>query len=246
MLENNNDKGIKKILIDDTQNPFAALNQGLPPDAAALLSSMQQVVSTAGMPSEAMELLSKMQGLTQTVDKSTISNTSPGIKHDVQVEINNGQPQDLIRTVPEEIRKARELQEILEKIKLSNEREKFTIYEQGIAFGIIIGKSNKIDVNKIMKDISKIEYQDDDNELIAFYNDIHVTVLFNDDMIVREIQFGNKYRGATTKGLRSGDHIDSAIELYGQPKMKSVRGALWPKFGVFCENNFITSIRLMS
>lgn len=246
MLENNNDKGIKKISIDDAQNPFNQLSQTLPPDAAALLATMQQAASHAGMPSDALDMLSKMQNLTQTVDKTTISNTSPGLKHDVQVQINNGQPHDLIRTVPEEIRKARELQEILEKVKTSNEKEKFTIYEQGIAFGIVVGKSTKSEVNQIMKDISKIVYTDDDNELIAFYNDIHVTILFNDDMIVREIQFGNKYRGSTTKGLRAGDHIDNAIEIYGQPKMKSVRGALWNKFGVFCENNFITSIRLMS
>lgn len=68
-----------------------------------------------------------------------------------------------------------------------------------------LGKSTKVDANNIMKDNHKIIYQDDDNDLIAFYNDIHVTLLFNDEMIVREIQFGNKYRGATTKGLRFGD-----------------------------------------
>lgn len=55
MLENISDKGIKKISIDDSQNPFNALNQSLPPDAAALLASMQQVASNSGMPTEALE-----------------------------------------------------------------------------------------------------------------------------------------------------------------------------------------------
>lgn len=251
MSQDTNDIGIKKILITESNNPFTQLSEGLPAEAAALLAAMQKSVAP-GTPKELdpLSLLSQMQASTMPVDKASISNTSPGIKHDIQAEIANSQSygqNELIRTVPEEIRKARELQEILDKVRTANEKEKFTIYdEQGLAFGIIVGTTTKQEANKIMSSISKVAYTDDDNELIAFYNDIYVTILYNDEMIVREIQFGNKYRGTTTKGLRTGDSIEDAIAIYGQPKMKSVRGALWNKFGVFCENNFITAIRLMS
>lgn len=250
MSQETNDIGIKKILIAEGHNPFANISEGLPSEAAELLASMQKAIAP-GTPKELdpLSLLSQMQKSAMPIDKVNISNTSPGIRHDIQVEISESisQQNELIRTVPEEIRKARELQELLEKVRTANEKEKFNIYdEQGMAFGVVVGRSSKADVNKIMASISKIVYSDDDNELIAFYNDIYVTILYNDEMIVREIQFGNKYRGATSKGLRSGDSIEEAIRIYGQPKMKSVRGALWNKFGVFCENSFITTIRLMS
>lgn len=246
MSEIDNNLGIKKISITDEQSALNLLAENLPADAAALLASMQQF-SKDPAAQDALLMLSKMQNMTAPIDKVSISNTSPGLNSDVQNEIKNYQSTEMVRAVPQEVQKAMEIQQLVDKVKTTKDnKEKYTIYEQGIAFGIIVNKTTKSEVNIIMKEISKINYADDDNELIAFYNDIYVTVLYNDEMIVREIQFGNKYRGETTKGLRAGDHIDKAIELYGQPKMKSVRGALWNKFGVFCENNFITSIRLMS
>lgn len=242
MLEGTN--SIKKIAITDEKKELELIKSHLPADVAALLASMQQATQTS-LSKESLDLFSKIQNSTEPIDKAKITNTSPGLKIEVVNEIIT--PTEVIRSVPEEVKKALELQDIIEQIKNTKDiKEKFTIYEQGVSFGIIVGKSTKAEVNEILKEVSKISYENDDNELIAFYNDIYLTVLYNDEMIVREMQFGNKFRGLTAKGLKAGDHIDKAIEIYGQPKMKSVRGALWNKFGVFCENNFITSIRLMS
>ena len=244
MLEGTN--SIKKIAITDEKKELELIKSHLPADVAALLASMQQATQ-APLSKESLDMFSKIQNSTEPIDKAKITNTSPGLKIEVVNEIKEHSQTEMIRSVPEEVKKALELQDIIDQIKNTKDiKEKFTIYEQGVSFGIVVGKSTKAEVNEILKEISKISYENDDNELIAFYNDIYLTVLYNDEMIVREMQFGNKFKGLTAKGLKAGDHIDKAIEIYGQPKMKSVRGALWNKFGVFCENNFITSIRLMS
>ena len=238
---------IKRIALTNENASLEMLSVQLPPDVAALLASMQNA-SKSPIHNDALEMIAKIQASTQITERNNISSTSPGLKKEIENEISNFSSKNkMIKVVPQEIQKARELQSLIEKTKnVQDQKEKFTVYEEGIAFGIVIGKSNKSEVNLMLRNISSIVYSDFDEDLIAFYNDIYLTVLYNDEMIVREMQFGSKYKGSTAKGLKVGDHIDKAIEIYGQPKMKSVRGALWNKVGVFCENNFITSIRLMS
>src|SRR5690606_7668781 len=128
----------------------------------------------------------------------------------------------------------------------TDRNKKLTIYEWGVALGAITGKSSKQEVTEIMKEFSRASFSPTADELDLFFNDISVTVFFNDENIVREIQFGLDYMGSTKKGLKIGDSLDKAIDLYGQPRMKSPRGAIWNKFGVFCQNNMITCIRLQS
>jgi hypothetical protein len=58
------------------------------------------------------------------------------------------------------------------------------------------------------------------------------------------LQFGDFYKGTTSKGLKIGDSVEKAIELYGAPRMKTPKGAIWPSFGVFCKHEHICTIRL--
>lgn len=119
------------------------------------------------------------------------------------------------------------------------------IYEEGSFSGIIIGKSTKEDVIKIMGELSKDIYDISSHDPIHFYNDISVKIFFNDQWLVSEIEFGKEFEGNTHKGLRIGDSLARAIELYGPPRMKSARGAMWEKFKVFCdEDGYIAMIKL--
>jgi len=95
-----------------------------------------------------------------------------------------------------------------------------------------------------MKPYSKIKFNPSDSAPMFTYEDISFIVFFDDDNVVVELNFGQDYKGATEKGLHVGDTIDKAIEIYGQPRMKSPRGAIWDKFGVFSKNNIIVSIRI--
>ncbi len=154
---------------------------------------------------------------------------------------------EMVRARPEEIQKAYDKQQALEQIKKAKSLiEKLTIYECGVALGIVAGVSTKQEVIEIMKEFSTVKCPSDDSDLMFYYNDASVTVYYNDDMTVRELQFGSDYKGKTSKGLAIGEHVDKAVEIYGQPRMKSPRGAIWNKFGVFCQSNIVNSIRIQS
>ena len=200
---------------------------------------------TSYLSAEAADILLNIQKTTSSnsgnFEKEFIFNES------VNIENQNFNQQLLIRQVPEVLQKALEQQKILEQIRQENNFiKKLTIYEAGIALGIVVGNSEKKEVIQIMKDFSKIIFSVDTAELILFYSDIALTVFFNDSETVKELQFSNNYKGETSKGLKIGDSIEKAIELYGNPRMKTSRGAIWNGFGVFCQNNFISSIRIQN
>ena len=155
------------------------------------------------------------------------------------------QEQSLVRSMPAELQRAYAQKRAIEKLRNeTNPIKKFTIYEAGIAFGIIVGKTKKNEVVELMKAYSKVNFEANDSSLMFTYEDISFIVFFDDDNTVVELNFAQDYKGSTEKGLRVGDTIDKAIEIYGQPRMKSPRGAIWDKFGVFSKNNLIVSIRI--
>ena len=211
------------------------------------MEALNQLVGN--LPSDAAELLARMQAATAHIDIKNISNTSPGLKIEVQKEIAKEEitSQSLVRAVPEELKMVIEQKRIIDDtLNSQDQKVRMMIHESGIALGLVIGKTTKKEVSEIIKNFSKIVCDDSDNDVMFFYSDIGLTVFYNDEMVVREMQFGTTYKGNTSKGLRVGDSIETAVEIYGQPRMKSPKGAIWTKFGVFCQNNMITSIRLMS
>jgi hypothetical protein len=76
------------------------------------------------------------------------------------------------------------------------------------------------------------------------YSNLSLTVYFDDADIVSELEFGNDFKGSTFKGLRIGDTLEKAIEIYGNPRMKSAKGAGWEKLKVFCNGNVINKIKV--
>ncbi len=63
---------------------------------------------------------------------------------------------------------------------------------------------------------------------------------------INEIEIDEKYRKATTKGLKINDSLEKTIELYGPPRMKSAKGAIWNRFSILMRDrvNEIMLIRL--
>jgi hypothetical protein len=186
-------------------------------------------------------------------DKVEISSTSPGFdletivkKEEIPADVYNDK-QAFIRAQPQLIQRAIKQRRALELLKaFEDPKEKLTIFEEGVALGIVVGSSTKEDVANLMQGQSKVEFKPEVMDSICFYHDISVNVFFNPSGIVNEVQFGSKFKGATCKGLRVGDTVDKAIELYGQPRMKAARGAMWNHFSVFSDNNIITCIRIQS
>ena len=119
----------------------------------------------------------------------------------------------------------------------------FNINEEGLFLGIIIGATTKTTAMEIISQYSTTKWQENTNESILAYDDISVTLYFDDD-IVSQLEFGKGFRGHTSKGLKIGDTMETAVEIYGAPRMKSPRGAVWDKIKVFISDGYITSIKI--
>jgi hypothetical protein len=243
--------GGKKV--QSSPNAIDHLASNLPPDAAELLAKLQGQVSpppkyTAVVSHETTEILSRLQANGQgQIPIRNVSGTNPILGTPFEQKPAVDVHQDLVRARSTELQLAHDRQQALEEI--SNAKtpyQRFTIYECGVALGIIVGSTNKAEVTEIMQNFSKISCPPDDRDLMFFYHDIQVTVIYNDDLIVSELQFGDYYRGQTSKGLQLGDPLEKAIEIYGPPRMKSPRGAFWNKFGVFCQSNRVNTIRIQA
>jgi hypothetical protein len=250
----------KKVSVSSGDNAISHLASNLPPEAAQLLASIQgQIIppkSTIAVVShETTELFAKMptsehEHIYSSENKRNISETNPNLGEIIKNEISHLQSsenQELVRARSAEMQIAVDRHNALDEIRKATDlKQKLTIHECGVALGIVVGSTTKAEVAEIMKNFSKVVCAPDDNDLMFFYSDVHVTVYYKDDMVVGELQFGDYYRGQTSKGLQLGDPLEKALELYGAPRMKSPRGAFWNKFGVFCANNRVNSIRIQA
>ncbi len=212
-------------------NDFSMLSDSLPPEVAILLQSQLNVI--------------KNDNDVRVKIAETISpEKNDPVQKEIEAYLNAKKHESMVRSIPEYVQRAIEQREALEKIK--NYEKIFTIFESGVALGVVTGQSTKEEVIELLKNYSKVVFDANDNNPIFFYHDISFQVYFNENNIVQEIKFENGYKGRTTKGLKIGDNIQKAIDIYGQPKMKSPKGAIWDRFAIFCENNIITSIRIQN
>lgn len=123
--------------------------------------------------------------------------------------------------------------------------KKLTIYESGICMGIIVGSTNKEQTLKIMANFSKENMLSQKDSKMLIYDDISVTILFDDDNIVQEINFGKFFKGKTSKGIQLDDFMKKGFDLYGKPDMCTLKGAVWKNVSLFSfDGKFVTSIRL--
>ncbi len=121
---------------------------------------------------------------------------------------------------------------------------RFDIFETGMYLGIILGRSTKKDVVRIIKDFSSCIIKENDPSLIFSYYDVSLTVVFNKYNMVNEITLDNGFVGQTSKGLRIGDTIEKAVQIYGKPDSKSSMHLKWDKLVIYTLENIVTHLRL--
>lgn len=123
-----------------------------------------------------------------------------------------------------------------------------TIYEEGHTMSIYLNKTDRDEIQGIMSSYSHGGFNDLRSTNSKFiYDDISLTIFFNSKSFVSEMNFGERYKGKTSKGLAIGDTLDRAVEIYGEPKFRNFSNAIWDKISVFSEDsNTIDSIRLQS
>lgn len=134
--------------------------------------------------------------------------------------------------------------------KLANEvvdvNKKEEVYSKDVdevnklVYGIKIGKTTRIEVKNKFASVFKV----DENEFQQVIKELGIFIFYDDKDTVQEIILESPFNGTTLKGLKIGDTIDKASEIYGQPKIKSLISAFWKDFSVFLKNDIITSIKL--
>lgn len=215
-------EGIRKIVVD----PSMMENMLSNPASAEAGLLMQQLMGnahnnspTANLPSEAAALMQQMLG-NQKVEEDP----NAGV--------------DMIRKRPEFLEKA---------IHDAQSRDRFEIDIEGSSvLDLYVNKSTKQDVVNTLKTLSKVSFENSMQEAIFYYTDIGLSFYFDENDVINEIEVDEKYRRKTTKGLKTGDPIEKAIELYGAPRMKSAKGAIWNTFSILMgdRENEIRKIRL--
>lgn len=120
------------------------------------------------------------------------------------------------------------------------------INDDGSFIGIKIGETDKDKALEIISTYSKVpEFNIKSNSISI--KEISFTVKLDKNNTVEQMEFGESFIAETEKGLKIGDNLEKAVEIYGEPKFKSLKSAIWNNIAVFCENSdFINLIRITS
>ena len=134
---------------------------------------------------------------------------------------------------------------LIEFEKNNTNHDDIVIDESGVIFGLIIGKSHKNEVIEKMKEYSPIGNLEHYNDKMFFYPDLSCIIIFDEADIVEEISFQKGFKGRLKRGLKIGDTMQKGIEIYGPPKVCTIKGCIWDYFSIYSEKGkIITSIRL--
>lgn len=224
-----------------------------------VFSSAEDALANMAMPEEALKLLQNIKAADKLIENTQKQNNSTPVpiiskmsfNPETGFSIDANMLAKLNLTPPPSPKQ--EINNVARNISSTNQYSpseasalvrSFNISEEGMFLGIIIGSTNKAKVIEILSKYSDHKYKEDTNESILIYDDISLTVYFDDENIANQLDFGKSFRGSTNKGLRIGDTIDRAIELYGTPAMKSPKGAIWKNLKVFCNDGHIVSIKV--
>ncbi len=152
----------------------------------------------------------------------------------------------VVRARPKYLERALDQQNALATInRETDEIKRLTIYESGVALGIVIGKSNKADVVEAIKSYTSINLEAQLQNQMFTIDDLSLMILFNELGIVEEMNFGRFYKGKTESGIALNDPLENAFDVYGKPKISTIKGAVWENIAFFSNNNHsITSIRV--
>lgn len=181
----------------------------------------------------------------QLVLEKAIVTDEENLKHN---KTPNKKENSIVRARPKFLEKIIEKNEAIAILnKETNPIRRLCIYESGVALGIVLGKTGKDEVIMEMVKYSNVSASLQRENQIFIFDDISVMIIFNEDGIADEINFGRFYKGKTSLGIGIGDTIISAIKIYGKPKICTIKGAVWENIAFFSQNgSVISSIRLRS
>ncbi len=143
-----------------------------------------------------------------------------------------------------------QVSELLTKIPVEQKMEKPVvkniIHEANKSvFGIKAGKTKKKEIICILKNVLKKDLNFEVTTNYFQVEELGITLNFSvDDDVVEEIVLSSPFNGETLFGLKIGNSIEKAVELYGEPRIRSLSTAFWNNFSVSIRNETITSIKI--
>ncbi|MEK7432496.1 MAG: hypothetical protein AABZ74_05130 [Cyanobacteriota bacterium] len=117
------------------------------------------------------------------------------------------------------------------------------ISEEGVFLGIILNLTKKSEAIEILNKQCKTQFSHDYDDNIISYELDGINMYIEEDLVL-QLEFKRGFEGSTVKGLKIGDNVEKALELYGKPVMKTPKGAVWKNFKVFYEKDIIHSIKI--
>jgi len=129
--------------------------------------------------------------------------------------------------------------------------EDFVLYENGIFSNITLGKTTSEEVIESMRAFNKSLVVNEQINVFAYsymYQDLDVTICFDENNISQEITLGKNFKGKTFRGLKIGDSLEKSVVLYGEPD-KNVKTNMfklfsWKNFTIFFQDDKTSHIRI--
>jgi len=236
------EKGRKKIVLDENVNLRELLSNTMPPEAQDLMKHLMSAKqSNDTLPMDGLTLVGQLEESSKMAkeQKKILSDLPAEARELMKQLVATQESMAMIKIVPKEIEEA-----LNRKKRMLPENPLLIDVENSTLFGLFLNESTLGNVLETLKNYSSISYEKNKSEAIHYYMDIGVNIFFNQDNFISEIEIREKYKHPTTKGLKVGDTLEKAIELYGNPRMKSAKGAIWNRFSVIFDDKKISVIRL--
>lgn len=109
------------------------------------------------------------------------------------------------------------------------------INEDGVFAGIVIGQSKKDEITEKLNKYNVYYNMMKSSDTNLIYDDVGISINLNEQGTVEEMSFNNIFKGTTKKGLKIGDTIDKAVEIYGDPEFMNQNCAVWSKISILTD-----------
>lgn len=127
-----------------------------------------------------------------------------------------------------------------EQEQIKSEKDKYVLW------GLKIGETTKKEALEILKKYSKEKTDYYKNKDFIIYSDLSITIHFDENNILKELELNEFFNGETEQGLKIGNSIEKAIKMYGQPLESDDKSIAWKNFKVSYISGKIFSINIFN
>lgn len=133
------------------------------------------------------------------------------------------------------------------KVEVKNKKKTdvrdFNIHEDGSFLSFKIGTDTRSEIIQLIKPYSKMRFNHNCKDDSLNFEDISVIFHFDKIGFLTELEFMSGFKYSTEKGLKIGDTIEKAEEIYGKPAYFEGHKYTWSGLEVVSNGFYITNIK---